>query len=259
VPRGHNKTNILGVNEGEVAVALSIVIPTLNEALHLPAAIASARTEARGTRPPEIIVADCGSTDGTDAVAEKAGVHLVRPTPPLESRAAACNAGAADAVGDVLLFLDADSLLPRGYDLAITRTLADLEVVAGAFEFALAGRQWQLRIVEIINRVRYRIWPWYYSDQGLFVRTAAFRRVGGFPRRRIMETSDLCKVLWRHGRLTLVHRPLPTSPRRFLAGGVWRVLAHDVLIWARDLLGQPTEQFGAAYHDDNRHRGLSAS
>jgi rSAM/selenodomain-associated transferase 2 len=237
---------------------LSIVIPTLNEALYLPAAIESARRQSRQPRSPEIFVADCGSSDGTPELAEKLGVHLVRSLPPPESRAAACNAGAAHASGDVLLFLDADSVLPTGYDNAIARALADPQVAGGAFEFALAGSQWELRIVEIINRVRYRIWRWYYSDQGLFVRAAVLRHVGGFPRQRIMETSDLCRILWRHGRLTLIPRPLATSPRRFLAGGIWRVLAHDVRIWALDTLRLPTEHFGSAYQAENRMRGGEA-
>jgi glycosyltransferase involved in cell wall biosynthesis len=236
-------------------VELSIVIPTLNEVRYLPAAIDSARSRARGGRGPELIVADCGSTDGTAETVEKCGVHLVWSSPPLDCRAAACNAGAAHATGDVLLFLDADSLLPYGYDAAIRRALAEPHVIGGAFEFALAGREWPLRIVEIINRVRYRIWKWYYSDQGLFVRAGIFRRAGGFPLRRIMETSDLCRILWRHGRLTLIPRLLQTSPRRFLAGGVWRVLAEDTLIWGRDLFRLPTEQFSPGYRGDNLRRG----
>jgi rSAM/selenodomain-associated transferase 2 len=234
---------------------LSIIIPTLNEAQYLPAAIQSVRACVRATEGVEIIVADCGSKDGTQEAAEKHGAQLLRSEQPLGSRAAACNAGAAKARGDVLMFLDADGLLPQGFDTAIARALSDPQVVGGAFDFALAGPQWSLRVVEMINRARFRFWRWYYSDQGLFVRGDVFHKVGGFPQRRILETSDLCKTLWRHGRLVLVPHLLWTSPRRFLAGGTWRVLAHDVLIWWLDLIGKPTEHFGAGYQEDNRRRG----
>jgi glycosyltransferase involved in cell wall biosynthesis len=234
---------------------LSIVIPTLNESRYLAAAVDSVRRQASSGPPHEVIVADCGSSDGTSELAEHLGVLLLRPTPALDSRAAACNSGAMYATGDVLLFLDADSLLPNGYDTAIARALLDPQTIGGAFEFALDGRCPSLRVVEMVNRVRYRIWPWYYSDQGLFVRSAVFRRVGGFPQRRIMESSDLCRILWRRGRLALIQRPLRTSARRFLAGGVLRVLAKDVGIWFRDLVGLATEPFGEAYQDDNRRRG----
>jgi glycosyltransferase involved in cell wall biosynthesis len=233
---------------------LSVIIPTLNEARYLAAAVEGVRRQARAA-PHEIIVADCSSCDGTADLAVNLGALVLRPPPALDSRAAACNAGAARATGDVLLFLDADSLMPAGYDVAIAWALRRPHAVGGAFEFALDGREWGLRVVEGINRLRYRIWPWYYSDQGLFVLADVFRRTGGFPPRRLMETSDLCKALWRRGALVLVQRPLRTSPRRFLEGGVWRVLARDVYYWGRDLFGLANERYGPAYQEDNRRRG----
>jgi glycosyltransferase involved in cell wall biosynthesis len=240
-------------------VKLSVVIPTLNEARHLPAAVAAVRRRAALGPPHEIIVADCGSADGTAAVAERLGVRVVGGTPPPDSRAAALNRGAAAATGDVLLFLDADTFVPSAYDRSVRGALRDPQVVGGAFEFALDGREVGLRVVEAINRVRYRIWPRYYGDQGVFVRTAAFRRAGGYPARRILEASDLCRTLARHGRLVLVHKPMRTSPRRFLEGGIYRVLALDVHIWWRDLLGLATEPFGPAYQENNRRRGQIAA
>jgi hypothetical protein len=234
---------------------LSIIIPALNEAGYLAAAVNSVRRQAaRG--PGEIILADCGSVDRTAAVAAGLGVRVVQEDPALDSRAAALNRGAAEAAGDVLLFLDADSTVPAGYDTAIRRALGRPGVVGGAFEFALDGAAWGLRLVELINRIRYRIWPLYYGDQGMFVRADAFRRAGGFPRRRILEASDFSRLLWRQGRLVLIRKPLKTSPRRFLEGGVCRVLARDARIWWLDLLDLPTERFAAAYRENNHRRGV---
>ena len=167
------------------------------------------------------------------------------------------NAGAARATGDVLLFLDADSTVPRGYDRAIGRALRDPEVVGGAFEFALDPWAFGVRLVEIVNRIRYRLWPLYYGDQGIFVRAAVFRRVKGYPPRRILEASDFCRVLRREGRLVLLRQRLMTSSRRFLEGGVFRVLAQDVRIWWLDLVGRPTEPLAVAYQENNRRRGLA--
>jgi hypothetical protein len=236
-------------------VKLSIVIPTLNEAGYLPAAVAAVRRRAALGPPHEIIIADCGSADGTAAVAERLGVRVVCDAPPPDSRAAALNRGAAVATGDVLVFLDADTLVPLAFDRSIGGVLSDPQVVGGAFEFALDGREVGLRVVEVINRVRYRLWPRYYGDQGVFVRAAVFRRAGGYPERRILEASDLCRTLARYGRLALIHKPMRTSPRRFLEGGIYRVLALDVDIWWRDLLGLATEPFGPAYQENNRRRG----
>jgi len=118
---------------------LSIIIPTLNEAGYLPAAVAQAQLQAVLGPPHEIIVADCGSEDGTADLAVHLGTFLVQGQPAPSSRAAALNQGAAKATGDVLLFLDADTLVPRGYDRAIWQALRDPHVIGGAFEFALDG------------------------------------------------------------------------------------------------------------------------
>src|SRR5262245_42649659 len=98
---------------------LSIIIPTLNEARYLAAAVAAARHRATNDPPAEIIVSDCGSADGTRELGQRLGARVPHHDPPPDSRAAALNRGAAGACGDVLLFLDADTVVPYGYDRAI--------------------------------------------------------------------------------------------------------------------------------------------
>jgi rSAM/selenodomain-associated transferase 2 len=240
-------------------VRLSIIIPTLNEARYLPATVAQARQLAVLGSPHEIIVADCGSQDDTAELAVHLGTMLVQGNPAFSSRAAALNQGAAKATGDVLLFLDADTLVPRGYDQAIWQALRTPLVVGGAFEFALDGPQLGLRLVELINRVRYRLWPLYYGDQGIFVRASVFRQVGGYPEQRLLESSDFCKRVSRLGKMVLLNKYMKTSARRFIEGGIYHVLVHDTWIWGLDLLGLDTEQFGRAYQDHNHRRGTSAT
>jgi glycosyltransferase involved in cell wall biosynthesis len=235
---------------GTTTIHLSILIPTLNEARYLAEAVAQVRRRSVLGPPYEIIVADCSSRDGTAELAGRLGAKLVSEQPSLSSRAAALNRAAAEATGDVLLCLDADTVVPWGYDRAIMQALRDPHVVGGAFEFALDGRGLGLRVVELINRVRYRIWPLFYGDQGIFVRASVFRRVGGYPERRILEASDFCRRLGRR-HLVLVRKYMSTSARRFVEGGIFRVLAHDCWIWLFDLCRLPTERFGPAYQQDN--------
>lgn len=234
---------------------LSIIIPTLNEARYLPGTVRAVRRRAVLGPPHEIIVADCASRDGTRQLAQKLGALLADDEPAPNSRAAALNRGAARATGEVLLFLDADTIPPRGYDRAIRTALRRGSVIGGAFEFRLAGAAFGLRIVELINRVRYRLWPRYYGDQGIFVRHEAFQRSGGYPERSILEASDFSRRLWQLGRLALLRQYMTTSPRRFLEDGIGRVLAGDVRLWWLDLLGLPTERFGPPYWENNRQRG----
>lgn len=85
---------------------LSIIIPTYNEEEYLPRLLASIRSQR--FEGYEILVADAGSTDRTREVAARFGAKVVDGGMPGRGR----NLGAAAASGDLLLFLDADVVLP---------------------------------------------------------------------------------------------------------------------------------------------------
>ncbi|MFQ5491716.1 MAG: TIGR04283 family arsenosugar biosynthesis glycosyltransferase [Phycisphaerae bacterium] len=234
---------------------LTVIIPTLNEAAHLPGCIAAVRERTAGP-VPQIIVADCGSQDDTITLARQCGVPVVSGA-WVSDRSAACNAGAQAAEADALLFLHADSLVPQGYDALIRAALADPGVVGGAFEFKLDGPEWRLRIVELINRLRYRIRGRFYGDQGIFVRHLTFKHLGGFPDQGILEDAHFCGLLRRAGKTRLIRTPMPTSPRRFYNSGILTTLARDILIVLTDLTGLNPQRFAPAYRQDNTCRGPS--
>jgi glycosyltransferase involved in cell wall biosynthesis len=233
---------------------LSVIIPTLNEEDSLPSTIRSVRENAVITEPCEIIIADSGSCDGTQDLALELGLKLVRCVNPLPGRASALNQGAASASGGVFLFLDADTSLPEGYDESIRDALEDPGTVGGAFEFSLDGGEFGLRVVEFINRTRYRVRQRYYGDQGVFVRAGAFKAVGGVPELRLLETAYFCKALKKIGKLELIKKNIKTSPRRFLRGGIYSVLAGDIKIWFLDLAGIPVDRWGEGYWKENTSR-----
>ena len=91
--------------------SLSIIIPVLNEATNIVAALdALAPLRARGA---EVIVVDGGSADDTVALAKPLADRVITSA---RGRAIQMNAGAAIARGDVLLFLHADTRLPPNAD-----------------------------------------------------------------------------------------------------------------------------------------------
>ncbi|MBS1216424.1 MAG: hypothetical protein H6R20_1398, partial [Proteobacteria bacterium] len=100
-------------------MTLSIIIPALNEAACIEATLASL-APLRG-RGHEVIVVDGGSSDGTARVASPLADRVI--TAP-RGRASQMNAGAAEARGDVLLFLHADSRLPDSADGLVAQALA---------------------------------------------------------------------------------------------------------------------------------------
>lgn len=236
---------------------LSVIIPTLNESQYIARTINSVRERAILGEPYEIIVVDSGSTDGTADIVRKLKVILVKEDSIFTGRAAVLNRGADLATGDVFLFLDADTLPPKGYDEDIRRAIYDKGAVGGAFEFALDGSGFGLRLVEIINRIRYRISHSYYGDQGIFVSAEIFSKIGGYPKRRILEASEFCTSLKKFGRLVLIRELMNTSPRRFNKGGLYKVLFKDIRLWFLNLIGQHVDSYADDYWSENITRADS--
>ena len=109
------------------ASSLSIVIPTRNEEDNLPRLLQSiAVSEVRAT---EILVVDDASTDNTAPIARSLGATVITSVPLPEGwtgKAWACHQGAQRAIGDHLLFLDADTFfVDRGLDRLVVRWLRE--------------------------------------------------------------------------------------------------------------------------------------
>jgi rSAM/selenodomain-associated transferase 2 len=200
--------------------ALSIVVPTLNEAGGLVAHLAALQPmRERGT---EVVVVDGGSTDGTPALAAPWADSVVSAP---RGRAAQMNAGAKLARGDVLLFLHADTRLPDAADLLLARTLQSPGRVWGRFDVEIEGTHPLLRIVAWSMNFRSRLTGIATGDQAIFARRHAFDAVGGFPAQPLMEDLELSTRLWREGRLRTVNACVTVSGRRFLARPVFYFLA----------------------------------
>jgi 4,4'-diaponeurosporenoate glycosyltransferase len=108
-------------------IRLSIIIPARNEEENLPRLLLS--ISASVLQPAEILVVDDGSNDDTALVAQSLGA-IVATSFPLETgwtgKAWACHQGAQLAVGDTLLFLDADTFFVKGgLDRIVARWLRE--------------------------------------------------------------------------------------------------------------------------------------
>ena len=104
---------------------LSIVIPVLNEAKVLRQTL-----ERLKGGSAEIIVVDGGSKDGTVDMARQYTSHVLAAQ---RGRGLQQHTGACRSQGSVLLFLHADTQLPKAYERLIHQALADPGVVFGAF------------------------------------------------------------------------------------------------------------------------------
>ena len=94
---------------------VSVVVPARDEEQLLPALLRSVAEQAPTVH--DVVVVDDASRDATAAVARAGGARVLSagtPPPGWTGKAWACHTGAAEATGDLLLFLDADTVLRPG-------------------------------------------------------------------------------------------------------------------------------------------------
>ncbi len=223
-------------------MALSIIVPMLNEAAALPGLLSQlAHWRTRGC---EVVLVDGGSTDGSADMARAAGFTVVDAE---RGRARQMNAGAANAGGEVLLFLHADTQLPAEADETVGAALADADREWGRFDVRISGCAPMLRVVAASMNLRSRLTGIATGDQAMFVRRAAFDAVGGFPLQPLMEDIELSRRLLRRSRPACLRARVTTSGRRWEQRGVWRTI---VLMWRLRWAywrGVPAEVLAEAY------------
>jgi len=183
---------------------LSFVIPTLNEENHIRDCINSIKLQDPNA---EIIIADGKSKDNTIKVARSLGAKVVVEEPT--GAGSARNAGARIATGDVLCFIDADTLLKKNWVGRVNNIFSDERVVAASGPiFPRDGG--------VIDRILYgmamRILPLttlpfnFYQFQGpnMAFRKSAFDSMNGFKEKlQALEDNEIGnrareygKVVW---------------------------------------------------------------
>ena len=219
-------------------VRISAIVPTLDEEGWVGECVRTL------TAADEVIVADGGSVDGTREEALAAGARVVAAP---RGRGAQQRAGAAEATGDWLLFIHADTRLGAGWREELAAV--DEAVVGGAFRFALAAPGRRFRWLEAGVALRCRVLAMPYGDQGLFVRRAAYERAGGMAPLPTLEDIDLVRRLRRLGPLAFLRTPALTSPRRFQAAGFLRPLVRNTLCLLLCGAGVPPARVAALFVD----------
>ena len=197
---------------------ISIIIPVLNEGGGIENFL-SALQPMRG-RGHEIIAVDGFSEDDT---AEKAKTLSDAVISEARGRARQMNRGAQMASGGIFWFLHADGIPPENADEMILNAI-DRGRIWGRFDIKLTGSNFIFRIIETLMNLRSRITGIATGDQGIFVRSDIFKKIGGFQEIPIMEDIALSKMLKKLGRPSCLKNHITSSSRRWKNYGIIRTV-----------------------------------
>ena len=224
-----------------------MIIPVYNETLTIASTIEHLLGMGEGS-PPEIIVVDGNPAGNTIGAVKDPRVKKLLGK---KGRGAQMNRGAAEAGGDILLFLHADTRLPENGFTLIHQALSDPGVDGGAFDLSIDGDKSAYRLIEKAASARSRLTRLPYGDQAHFMRKTSFHRVGGYPEIPLMEDVEFMRRLKRERmRIILIGRPVRTAPRRWETEGILRCTLRNWLLISMYLCGVSPEKLAAYYHRD---------
>jgi len=230
-----------------------VVVPVLDEANRLPGLLDC--LDRQSLRPVEVVIADGGSTDGTREIARSRGAHVVTGGRPAHGR----NAGAREATGDLILFLDADcEPSQRFIELAVAEFVARGLSVTGA------------RVSPIERSPDYIVACWtaglylramqyvapHAAGACMLVRRDVHELIGGFDESLLLaEDHDYVRRAAKCGKFRILNRvALPVSMRRVEQEGRIRLGLKYAYCEFRTLAGlqireMPFEYEFASYDD----------
>ena len=193
---------------------ISFIVPAYNEEVMIGATLRTLCASARTLDEPfELIVVDDASTDATADIARAHGAAVLEVA--LHRISAVRNAGARAAKGDLLVFVDADTLVPEE---TLRATLAAIRggAIGGGARVRLDGHglsAWTRSLAEL------GCWALFHLGFAggcfIFARRGAFDTAGGFDERYFAsEEIHLRLALRKFGRFAMLPAAVISSGRK---------------------------------------------
>ena len=223
---------------------LSIIIPALHESDRIKRTIAQV-LDGAANGVPQVIVVDGDPQGSTINAIEDERVLKITSG---KGRARQMNSGAWRASGDILLFLHADTLLPKGAFAMITAAMSGGLFVAGAFDLGIDTTRRIFRITEKYVFLRTRLTRIPFGDQAIFIRREYFEKIGGYKDIPLMEDVEIMRRIRKSGnRICIIPAKVRTSPRRWEKGGILMSTFRNWTLQMLYALGVSPEQLQKYY------------
>lgn len=200
---------------------ISIIVPILNEEKQIPDLLAHLFEFQR--QDCEVILVDGGSSDKGAQIAAALGFTVLTSG---RGRAVQMNYGAAHAQADILLFLHADTRLPRQ---AVQSIYSDsTRKQWGRFDLTISGSARMFKVIAWFINQRSRLTGIATGDQAIFAHRDFFEKINGFPQQALMEDIEFSKRAKQCTRPVCLKDKVLTSGRRWQEKGIWRTI---FLMW----------------------------
>ncbi|HNX10776.1 MAG TPA: glycosyltransferase [bacterium] len=204
---------------------LSIIIPTLNEEKYLPRLLQSIKEQ--NFSDYEVIVSDAVSDDRTQEVAKEWGAKVVtdaRRHPSYQR-----NTGALAAQGEILLFLDADTVLPADFLSTCLVEFEERHLDGAGFYLRFNSPKKFYLIYHLIYNGVSRIAQYFKPvvvGAGIMVKKTMHESLHGFDETIFIgEDHDYCERILKLGKFRLISsRPIYFSVRRMEKEGKIKML-----------------------------------
>ena len=228
---------------------ISIIIPVLNESENILKLLDHLYQNTAASKVKEVIVVDGGSTDGTLELvvqfsdANRSSVRLITSE---KGRAKQMNAGAAQATGNILYFLHADSFPPKEFDRYINESVLQ-GADAGSFRMKFDSNHPVLKVSQWFTKFNYKFCRG--GDQSLFIKKEVFEQLQGYQESYIIyEDCEFINRIYDGYKFKVINAYLTTSARRYRKNGTAKLQYHFTIIHLKKLLGASPEKLSNYYH-----------
>jgi rSAM/selenodomain-associated transferase 2 len=231
----------------------SIIVPVLHEAKRINDLIGHLR-QLDLEESSEIIVVDgAPEKDTLQAIRDDRITQISAE----KGRARQMNAGAFAAKGNILIFLHADTELPRSTLNRMNEFISRNQYVGGAFDLGIKSDKRIYGVIAFLGSLRSRLNRIPYGDQAIFVRRDYFNKIRGFKDIPLMEDAELMRRMKRTGEKIFIFRDrVMTSPRRWEEEGLIFCILRNWTLQILYLLGVSPHKLVRYYESDHpKERG----